>query len=153
MSKTELEKSPHAVLDVVNCTSANLRKVNRLVTQLYDASLRPVGLRATQFNLIATLVKLGDTPLSRLAGVLVMDRTTLTRNLKPLVDKGLIRIDHEEDQRIRIISLTDEGKIVFEEALPFWREAQSQLVEGLGQNRWSAFLDDLRATIDVIQRE
>lgn len=153
MSQTELEKSPYAVLDVVNCTSANLRKVNRLVTQVYDASLRPVGLRATQFNLIATLVKLGDTPLSRLAGVLVMDRTTLTRNLKPLVDKGLIRIDHEEDQRIRIISLTDEGRIVFEEALPFWREAQSQLVEGLGQNRWSAFLDDLRATIDVIQRE
>ncbi|WP_339783226.1 MarR family winged helix-turn-helix transcriptional regulator [uncultured Marinobacter sp.] len=153
MSQTELEKSPYAVLDVVNCTSANLRKVNRLVTQVYDASLRPVGLRATQFNLIATLVKLGDTPLSRLAGVLVMDRTTLTRNLKPLVDKGLIRIDHEEDQRIRIISLTDEGKIVFEEALPFWREAQSQLVEGLGQNRWSAFLDDLRAMIDVVQRE
>lgn len=151
MSTTGLKDSPRSVLDVVNCTSANLRKATRMVTQIYDAALRPVGLRATQFNLIATLARSGDTPLTRLAEALVMDRTTLTRNLKPLVEKGLIRVDHEADQRVRIINLTDEGKAIFEEALPFWQQAQSQLVDGLGQKRWSTFLDDLLAAINVVQ--
>ena len=122
-----------------------------MVTQVYDAALRPVGLRGTQFTLIATLAKSGDTPLTRLADALVMDRTTLTRNLKPLVEKGLVRIEQKEDQRVRMISITDEGKDILEDALPFWREAQSRFVDGLGQRRWSGLLDDLVTTIGVVQ--
>ena len=122
-----------------------------MVTQVYNAALRPVGLRATQFTLIATLAKSGDTPLTRLAEALVMDRTTLTRNLKPLVEKGLVRIEQDEDQRVRIIGLTDKGKTVLEDALPFWREVQSRLVDGLGQKRWSGLLEDLVTTVGVAQ--
>lgn len=93
MNTIELKKSPYEILDVVNCTSATLRKATRVVTQVYDGALRPVGLRATQFNLLATLAISGDTPLTRLAEMLVMNRTTLTRNLKPLVGKGLICVE------------------------------------------------------------
>lgn len=145
------ETRQHDATDVVDCTCANLRKAARVVTQAYDAALQPVGLKATQFTLLATLTKLGDTPLTRLADALVMDRTTLTRNLKPLVREGYIRIDHEEDQRVRKVSLTDAGRDVFGKARPRWVQAQSKIQGTLGQARWSSILDGLSATVAVVR--
>ena len=137
-------------VEVAACTCANLRKTTRMVTQAYDAALQPVGLKGTQFTLLARLAKLGDVPLSRLAKGLVLDRTTLTRNLKPLVARGLIAIGHEQDQRVRTISITDDGRRLLEEAIPNWQRAQSRMVEGLGHQRWSVLLDDLAATLAVV---
>ena len=71
---------------------------------------------------------LGDMPLTRLAKVMVMDRTTLTRNLKPLVDKDLIQVQQETDQRVRKIRLSEQGRQTFEQALPYWRDTQTRLV-------------------------
>ncbi len=140
-----------AATDVAACTCANLRKAARVVTQAYDAALRPAGLKATQFTLLATLAKRGDAPLTRLADALVMDRTTLTRNLKPLLRKGLIRIEHEQDRRVRKVSLTEAGRRVFEDARRRWEQAQSRIVEGLGQARWSGFVDDLTTTVALVR--
>ncbi|MFQ5776073.1 MAG: MarR family winged helix-turn-helix transcriptional regulator [Kiloniellaceae bacterium] len=140
-----------SAVDLSACTCANLRKAARVVTQVYDAALQPTGLKATQFTVLAMLSKRGDLPLTRLAEALVMDRTTLTRNLKPLVGKGFVRIDQDEDQRVRRISLTGAGKDIFDEALPLWRKAQSRLVESLGRKRWSGFLDDLAETVNLVQ--
>ena len=151
MKKNKLANQKPNATDVITCTCANLRRATRIVTQVYDASLQPTGLRATQFTLLATLANRGELPLSRLADVLVMDRTTLTRNLKPLVQKGWIRIDHGADQRVRQISLTDDGKRVFQDALPYWQQAQTRLVESLGYDRWATLLDDLVTTVGVIQ--
>ena len=83
---------PTKQTDVSICACANLRKATRAVTQVYDAALRPSGLKATQFTLLATLATLGDPPLTRLAEAMVKDRTTLTRNLKPLIAKGSVRV-------------------------------------------------------------
>jgi DNA-binding MarR family transcriptional regulator len=148
---TQHETLHHDATDVVDCTCANLRKAARVVTQAYDAALQPVGLKATQFTLLATLTRLGDAPLTRLADALVMDRTTLTRNLKPLVREGFIRIDQEEDQRVRKVSLTDSGRVVFDKALPRWQQAQSRMQKSLGQERWSGLLDGLAATVTVVR--
>lgn len=134
-------------MDLAACACANLRKATRVVTQMYDAALRPVGLTATQFTVLATLSRSGDMPLTKLAAALVTDRTTLTRNLRPLVDKGLVGIDKADDQRVRRIHLTDAGGGALKAAIPHWREAQSRLVAGLGRARWSGFLDDLSETI------
>ena len=95
--------------DVAACICANLRKAARVVTQTYDAALQSTGLKATQFTLLATLAKRGELPHTKLAEALVMDRTTLTRNLKPLVEQGCINVRHDEDQRVRRISLTGAG--------------------------------------------
>ena len=122
-----------------------------MVTQAYDAALRPSGLKATQFTLLAALASRGDAPLTRLAEALVMDRTTLTRNLKPLVGKALVRIGHEQDQRVRKVGLTEAGRRALEAARPQWERAQSRLVQDIGQQRWSAFLADLAATVAVVQ--
>ena len=138
-------------MDLASCTCANLRKATRVVTQAYDAALQPSGLKATQFTLLATLAGFEEAPMTRLADALVMDRTTLTRNLKPLVRKGLVRIGHEDDQRVRNVSLTEAGRRVFEAARPRWAEAQSRVSESLGHDRLSGFLEDLAATIAAVR--
>ena len=145
------ETRPHDATDVADCTCANLRKAARVVTQAYDAALQPVGLKATQFTLLAALTKLGDVPLTRLADALVMDRTTLTRNLKPLVREGHVRIDQEEDQRVRKVSLTDAGRDVFDKARPRWEQAQSKIQGILGQESWSDLLDGLSAAVTAVR--
>ena len=138
-------------LEMSACTCANLRKAARIVTQAYDAALQPVGLKATQLTVLATLANRGDMPLTRLAEALVMDRTTLTRNLKPLERQGLIRIEQEADQRVRKVTLTEAGARILKQAQPFWEQAQSQIHKKLGQHKWSNFLNDLSATIAAVR--
>lgn len=150
MTREPNSKHPSAT-DLAACTCANLRKAARVVTQTYDAALKPAGLKATQFNLLATLAMRGDGPLTWLAEALVMDRTTLTRNLKPLLRKGLIRIEPEPDQRVRKVSLSEAGRSAFEAARPLWEHAQSRVVERLGPARWSGFLDDLTMTVAAVR--
>lgn len=72
-----------------------------------------------------------------------MDRTTLTRNLKPLEREGWLQIKIGRDQRTRIVSLTTQGEAALERALPLWQKAQEEVVEVLGDQRWSAFLAQL----------
>jgi DNA-binding MarR family transcriptional regulator len=147
MSQPERKSEQRTPTNVATCTCANLRKAARVVTQKYEAALRPTGLKATQFTMLATLTKCGDLPLTHLAEALVLDRTTLTRNLKPLIAQGLVAIENDRDQRVRRIKLTAKGSKGFKDALPHWQEVQSKVVAGLGHKRWSGFLDDLSATI------
>lgn len=143
-----MNKQPVA-MDVAACTCANLRKATRVVTQAFDAALRPSGLKATQFTVLATLGSEGELPLTRLASALVMDRTTLTRNLKPLVRDGLVHIGQEADQRVRNVSLSAKGESVLAAARPCWEQAQSRVVDALGPTRWSGLLEDLKATVET----
>jgi DNA-binding MarR family transcriptional regulator len=151
MTKKDDTQMQKIAMDMSACTCANLRKAARVVTKIYDAALQSTGLKATQFTVLATLVKRGGTPLTRLAEALVMDRTTLTRNLKPLVRRGLICIEQEVDQRVRRVSLTRDGKHLFESARPGWEQAQSRIVESLGYGRWAGFLEDLAVTVAVVR--
>ncbi len=151
MTRNDETFGGRSVTDVVNCTSRNLRQATRAVTQAYDMALQPTGLRVTQFDLLATLAKLGDMPLTKLAEALVMDRTTLTRNLKPLVARKLIRVGTGDDQRVRQIGITPAGRTAFQDAIPYWRGAQQQLVKQLGKRRWAGLLDDLTFTVHAIQ--
>ena len=82
-----------------NCTCFNLRKAARAVTQAYDKEMKPSGLRATQFSLLRMVAKLGPVGIKDLAKALVMDRTTLGRNLKVLSDRDLLEIGEGDDRR------------------------------------------------------
>ena len=150
MTKTNLYPHPEP-LDVSECTLANVRKASRAISQVYDAALQPADIKATQFTLLASLSKQGLLPLSQLASHMVMDRTTLTRNLQPLLKRDLVAIAPGEDRRVRNVQLTAKGKRLLEMALPLWSKAQSQLVEGLGQDRWANLLGDLSAAIELTQ--
>ncbi len=135
--------------DVTACTCANLRRATRAVTQLYDGALQPVGITTTQFTLLAALDHLGRTPISDLAGKLGMDRTTLTRTLRPLKDARYVRVAPGTDRRMRYLRLTSAGERKLAEAMPLWKSAQRHVVRRLGNTRWSALLDHIRAAADV----
>ena len=139
--------------DIRGCACASLRRATRLVTQAYDTALRPTGLRATQFTMLSVLARRGQMRQSEFADVLGMDGTTLTRNLQPLLKKHWIRIDRDDDQRVRLISVTDAGRSILDAAIPLWREAQAQFRSGLGERQMSALLGTLSTTVDVAQAD
>lgn len=127
------------------CTSFNLRKASRAVTQFYDDALRDSGLKSTQFSLLAAASASGSMPISLLAIEMAMDRTTLTRNLRPLETAGLLTVETGQDRRVRRVAVTSEGEAVLARAMPAWRRAQTQLIDRLGDERWGEFLRQLQA--------
>ncbi len=132
-----------------SCTCMNVRKASRVITQLYDEALQPSGLLVSQFNLLVALASAGSMTMTRLAEVLVMDRTTLTRNLKPLERGGLVQIQPGEDQRTRVVNLTEAGCAALAKALPLWEKVQVSVVEELGQEQWSLLLQGLSKLVSL----
>jgi len=153
MTNTKPTLSRDGKPDISICAHANLRKAMRVVSQAYDAALRPSGLRATQFTLLAVLAGRGELPLTKLSEILVMDRTTLTRNLKPLLAQGWLEVGREKDERVRLISITDDGRRIVAEATPLWRVAQTRVTEGIGDIRLSGMIDDLNTLVDAVRIE
>ena len=129
-----------------------MRKATRAVTQLYDRILSPAGLRATQFTILAMLSLKGSLSITRMANFLVMERTTLTRNLKPLEKQGYVTILPGEDQRVRNVVLTKTGQQMFEKALPLWKQAQTKITEAMGSQKYQTFLAHLSSIISVAQK-
>ncbi len=138
-----------SVLDeTAACACLNLRGAARAVTQMYDEILRPSGLKATQFSVLAAVATKGPASMTVIAKALVMDRTTLTRNLKPLMDRGLVKADKgADDRRQRRIVVTREGKAVLAKALPLWKKAHEQIVTGIGFARWQGMVRLLDETV------
>lgn len=131
------------------CTCFNLRKATRVLTQVFDEQMKPSGLLITQFTILVAIARVGSGTINDLADRLVMDRTTLTRNLKPLEREGLITIQPGEDRRLRIISLTLKGHNALATALPLWEQAQASVIDGLGEQQWSLLLKALSDTVSL----
>lgn len=152
MSKKQTEPKVDDPLNMALCTCATIRKAARIVTQMFETALQPTGLTAGQVTLLAVLSEQGEMPLTSLADALVLDRTTLTRNLKPMVRDGFVNIKMEEDQRVRMVGLTPSGTRKIAEAYPLWAEVQSRLVDGLGGERWSDLVVDLNTAVEVARK-
>ena len=135
--------------ETIACACLNLRKASRAVTQMYEERLREAGLKATQFTLLSAIHNLGPVSIGELADRIVMDQSTLTRNLRPLRRDGLIRIQPGTDRRVREVELTDAGRATREKALPLWRQAQKEITDKLGGERFARLLDDLSATVNA----
>jgi DNA-binding MarR family transcriptional regulator len=131
------------------CACYKVRKAARAVTKIYEEVLRPIGLRATQFSLLMATRVMGPVTVVKLAQVMVMDRTTLTRNLQILETRGLITIKPGEDRREREVNLTAEGMEVLAKAVPLWEEAQERVREGLGEERLQNLLGDLSEMVSL----
>jgi DNA-binding MarR family transcriptional regulator len=126
------------------CACDQLRRVTRGVTQIYDNAVLPSGLRITQLAIFVGLSTEGDVPLTVLAEGLGLDRTTLTRNLKVLEDRGLIRTyEHEDDARVRMVSMTLEGSRMLSAALERWAKVQAVVEERFGRERLLALESEL----------
>jgi DNA-binding MarR family transcriptional regulator len=131
------------------CVCFHLRRSARTITQFYDHMLAPSGLRATQFTLMTVVRRAGGLPFSSLADVLGMDRTTLTRNLRPLEREGLVKIASGSDRRVRLVRLTRLGERKQAEAEPLWAKAHARVTEGIGEKTWRSLQKDLSRTIAV----
>ena len=136
---------PNLVLQ--ECACATLRKTSRTITRLYDEALKPSGLLATQYMVLVAIQKEHPVTIGQLAEIMVMDRTTLTRNLKPLEKSGLIVNGKGEDQRTHVVSLTLKGKTAVEKAFPMWRKAQTHVATTLGPKRLVHLLSDLKEAV------
>ena len=126
-----------------NCACFNIRKSARVLTQHYDTAMQPIDLRATQFSILAMLSAYTGITVTELADHLMMDRTTLTRNLRPLETQGLVNTRPGDDKRTRVIELSKKGKNKLEKAIPLWKKAQKQVTEHMGENRFNDFLAEL----------
>lgn len=127
------------------CTCLNIRRASRGVTQFYDKVLEPSGLTVTQLSLLRHVEQLGPIAISELAKAMRIDRTTLNRNLKPLVDAGLLVINPGNDSRVKHVLLSEVGKTVIVKAWVLWEEAQAALKEYLGE-------EDLATLVKLLAR-
>jgi len=134
------------------CVCFNVRKAARAVTQIYDNALRPAGLRATQFTLLAAIKILQPVTVAHLAEATVTDRTTLGRNLKLLEKKGLIRILAGEDLRERNVYLTERGEGAVAKGISLWEQAQTRLTGQLGQEATERLLADMALLVEAARR-
>jgi DNA-binding MarR family transcriptional regulator len=126
----------------VSCACQQVRMAARAVTRAYDRALRPSGLRSTQFTILVAASVAGGVPLHRLAKILGLERTTLTRNLATIERKGLIEVS-DVDGRTRSVIVLPAGEALLTQALFLWDQAQERLREKLGEKGWSTLRDSL----------
>jgi len=137
--------SPDAPVAVRGCTCFKLRRLTRRVTAVYNRALAPTGMRVTQYSVLSNLRGSGAVSLSQLAEALDMDRTTLTRSLKPLVDAGWVEVQPSPlDARVRLVALTSSGDENLRVARGSWRRAQEEVNSTIGD----AELAQLHAMLD-----
>src|SRR4051812_30930868 len=131
-----------------DCNCLAIRQAARHVTQFYDQLFAPVGLRATQFAILSRLRRHGPMAINALASLLVMDRTTLGRNILPLQRDGLIEIvASAADRRRRELRLTDAGLATHDAALECWSRAQLRFETVFGGERAAALRALLRDVV------
>ena len=107
------------------------------MSRLYDDEMRKVGLRTTQYALLAWLLAAGEARQKEIEELTLLDQTTLSRNLRPLIDAGWVVIRPGEDRREKLVSLTDAGAAKLQEARPAWERAQQQMRSLLPKGEWS----------------
>jgi DNA-binding MarR family transcriptional regulator len=130
------------------CNCFAVRSAARHVSQFYDRYLAPIGLRTTQFSILAKLNRKGSLTINELAKDMVMDRTTLGRNIQPLERDGLIRIQAAAaDRRAKELHLTKAGENRLAAALKAWAQAQAGFDTAYGTRRAAELRGLLRAVV------
>ena len=133
---------------MLNLLSGSLRMASRLVTRHYDRALAPAGVSANGYSLLVRLGDEGPLSLGALAARLAMDRSTLSREIAPLVEGGLVENASDTgDRRRRILKLTGSGRTRIETAHPLWARAQGELLEQFGAERATGLVGELHALV------
>ena len=122
----------------VGCTNLKLRQLTRRISQHYDTHMAPLGIKTTQYSLLSAVQKLGPIQPSALARTLEMDVSTLSRNMRPLIDQGLLELVPGADARSRQLLITDAGRVLHDQAQKNWRAAQESINRLLGVSNVTA---------------
>lgn len=136
-----LAMSSQTTLPSLPCLCANFRRAARAITQLYEATIRPFGIRASQLTILQVLARAGDLRQGQLGEILAMDSTSLTRTLAIMKRHGWVAYRRGEDRRERWVFLAPAGKAQLRRVEPAWEKVQSQLRSQLGNQKWQDFLE------------
>ena len=132
-----------ATLAAAPCLCNALRRASRVATRLYDRELRAAGLRTTQFSLLRLLRRMGEVRQGDLGPLAVLDETSLTRALRPLVSQGLAATREGSDRRERLVSITAAGKAKLTKARPAWQRTQERVKSSLSTRVWEDLMGAL----------
>jgi DNA-binding MarR family transcriptional regulator len=127
------------------CACSQLRRTSRAVSTLYDDFLSASGLTVTQYSLLVTIARANPISRTSLAARLGMERTTLTRNLRPLEREGLIAEKPGSDRRERVLQLTPNGRKRLDRSFPLWEKAQKAFFAAFGPDRF----EELRSLLEA----
>jgi len=141
----EASLSPVDLDQPAACLCAALRRASRIVTQAYDGGLAACGLTGTQFTVLNRLAETGPVAIKTLAAGLGADRTTLSRTLRPLLARDLVRVREGEDRRVKRVALAPKGAALRARAEEEWRRVQQATVRELGAERAGELLGRLAA--------
>ena len=143
---SDLELSVEDLREVAHgCVCVSVRRVARALTRAYDEALRPCGLTITQFSLLVGVALAGGPSIGQLAEILGLERTTLTRDLRPLRERGLVDLRVGDDRRSRVVEITAPGRRAAAKALPRWREAQARVLDDHTAQAWPGLAAGLLA--------
>jgi DNA-binding MarR family transcriptional regulator len=131
-------------LSPAECTCFRIRSVARRVTAIYSQHLAPTGLKISQFSLLGFIAAEGPVSIGQLSELLATDRTTLTRNLGPLLDDGLVERAAAGDKRRHELVATTAGRALFKRVLPLWANAEQEVRAAMG----SKLTTDLHGALD-----
>jgi DNA-binding MarR family transcriptional regulator len=127
-----MSSAPPLRLSPAECTCFRIRGAARRVTQIYSRHLAPTGLKISQFSLLGFVAAEGPISIGRLSNLLATDRTTLTRNLRPLLQGGLVERAAAGDRRRHELVATPDGRALFKRALPLWVAAEQEVRAAMG---------------------
>jgi DNA-binding MarR family transcriptional regulator len=147
MQKERASEADDAALRETQCNNLALRQAARQVSQLYDRYMAEVGLRGTQYSLLSKLNRIGPMPIGKLADVMVMDRTALSRAIGPLERHGLVTVGEGPNKRTRRVALTAAGEAKFRAAQVQWRKAQKVFENAFGADNAASLRTTLRRVI------
>ncbi len=147
----------HARTIAEQCACIRTRQASRALTRLYDDALRGAGLQISQLSALVAVALYGEAgaTIGELAATLVLERTTLTRNLRPLEEAGWIRVTRSAaDARARIVLLTRSGEAAIERAMPLWQRAQRRVADAVGGRALDDYKSRLAGVVNtLVERE
>ena len=126
------------------CVGGCVRKLNRMVTAIYDAALAGTGLKASQFTVLVTVANRGKAKPGDLVKLLQLDESTLSRNVERMCARGWLRLAADGERRGHLIVLTERGQVLLQKCLPRWAETQAKTIRLLGQESVTALRTAMR---------
>jgi DNA-binding MarR family transcriptional regulator len=126
------------------CVGGSVRKLNRMITAIYDNALANAGLKTSQFSVLVSVANREETRPAELTKLLQMDESTLSRNVERMCARGWLRLKRDEDRRSHLIVITDKGKALIRQSIPAWQQAQDEVSKSLGSENVAALRSSLR---------
>jgi DNA-binding MarR family transcriptional regulator len=126
------------------CMGGCVRKLNRMVTTIYDSAFAGAGLKTTQFGMLVVIANRGKARPAELTKLLQLDESTLSRNVERMRAKGWLRLKSDGDRRSHAIELTEKGEALLRKCLPMWRRVQDDVAKRLGTESVAALRSAVR---------